>query len=168
MSSGRELELHGILADARNAGISSLEESLELQLSAQASEREAEQGSNPSSSIYYLSWASVSVWDPTATYSETRVQVPVADLEDDLMKRQQGVGEEKEPMQGVYQGSHQGSSAKEQDGNSYRSLFEGCPLGALTSWHLWPAVPGDAGGSVRAFRQRAAHAGVGRTLVHEP
>lgn len=162
LSSGRELELHGILADARNAGISSLEESLELQLSAQASEREAEQSSNPSSSIYCLLWASVSVWDPTATYSETRVQVQVADVGDDLVRRQQGVGEEKEPTQGVYQGSHQGSSSKQKDGNSYRSFFEGCPPGALTPWHFWPAVPGDAGGPVRAFRQRAAHAGDGR------
>ena len=62
---------------------------------------------NPSSSIHHLSWASVSIWDHLETSSGTRVQVQVVDLEGDILKHQQGTGEEREPCS-VYIEANQG------------------------------------------------------------
>ena len=121
LSSGRELELHGILTDTQNAGPQSLAESSRAMAKCTGIREKQDRVSKPSSSIYYPSWASVSGWDPTETYSETRAQVQVDDLEGELLKDQPGAGKEKKPTQGEYHGSHQGILSREQMAAHLRS-----------------------------------------------
>lgn len=85
-----------------------------LWLSAQAAERSRTGFQNPAPpfATYHgqVSLAGI----PQKLILRQGGQVQVADLEGDLSKHQPGAGEEKEPTQGEYQGSHQGILSREQ------------------------------------------------------